>query len=132
MRNTKLWWGLAVLWCLAIAVATRQPFFTGDSTEQLLTNPLFDSALLNYLARKFVHITAFGFGAFLFWRALHGTSYRYVLAWGLATFYGVVDEWHQSFIPDRSGVVTDVFINSFGACLMLFAVYWVRRKKQGS
>ncbi|MFC0471740.1 VanZ family protein [Halalkalibacter kiskunsagensis] len=130
MKNTKVWWFLAILWCVVIAIATRQPFFTGDSTEELLTNPLFDSAILNFVARKLVHISAFGLLAFLFWRALRGRSYRYVLAFGLATLYGAIDEWHQSFIPDRSGAVTDVFINSFGACLVLVLVYSVMRNKR--
>ncbi|WP_332698832.1 VanZ family protein [Halalkalibacter lacteus] len=132
MKNTKVWWGIAVAWCIATAVATQQPFFTGDSTEELLSNPFFDSAILNYIARKCVHVTAFGLLALWFWLALRGKQHRYALAWGLATLYGAIDEWHQSFIPDRSGAVTDVLINSFGACLMLAIVYSVTRKRQVS
>ena len=52
--ENKKWWLVAFLWCLLIAIATRQPFFTGGSTEQLLVNPYFDSAILNYLMRKAV------------------------------------------------------------------------------
>ena len=36
-------------------------------------------------------------------------------AWILATVYGGIDEYHQTFIPGRSGEVTDVIIDSAGA-----------------
>ncbi|MFC0558414.1 VanZ family protein [Halalkalibacter alkalisediminis] len=129
MTKTRLWWCAALLWCIGIAIATRQPFFTGDATEELLTNPLFDSAILNYYARKLVHLTAFGLLAIFFWLALEGKEKRYLFAWLLATLYGAIDEWHQSFIPERSGLVSDVAIDSIGALLALLVVYGVQRRK---
>ncbi|MDT8860402.1 VanZ family protein [Alkalihalobacillus sp. MEB130] len=131
MKKTTFWWSVAILWCIGIAIATRQPFFTGDSTEEMLRNPFFDSAIINYIARKGVHLAAFGLLAFFFWLALHGRNYRYVIAWGLATFYGAIDEWHQSFIPERSGLVSDVFIDSAGALLVLFGVSLYERRLRG-
>jgi VanZ family protein len=125
--NTRFWWIVTISWCLLIALATRQPFFTGDSTEQLLSNPFFESAIVNYIMRKLVHLTAFGLLALFFWLALRGKQYRYMLAWGLATVYGAIDEWHQTFIPDRSGLWTDVWIDSCGALIMLLFVYWLQK-----
>jgi hypothetical protein len=129
MKKTTIWWGIALLWCLGIALATRQPFFTGESTKKLMTNPLFDSAIINFYGRKLVHLSAFGLLALFFWLALAGKSYRYALAWALATFYGAIDEWHQSFIPERSGLVKDVLIDSVGAFLTLAGVYWYNKRK---
>ena len=129
MKKTTKWWIVAFVWCLGIAIATRQPFFTGDSTEQLVMNPFFDSAIVNFILRKLVHITVFGLLALFFWLALAGKRYRYVIAWGLATLKGAVDEWHQSFIPDRTGLVSDVLIDSTGAFLVLVGVYSFMRKK---
>ncbi|GAE28157.1 acetobutylicum phosphotransbutyrylase [Halalkalibacter wakoensis JCM 9140] len=100
MKNTKIWWGVSIVWCLGIAVATQQPFFTGDSTEQLLTNPFIDSAFLNYIVRKSVHLSAFGLLALFLWLALRNHKRRYLLAWIFATLYGAIDEWHQSFIQN--------------------------------
>ncbi|WP_169801141.1 VanZ family protein [Halalkalibacter krulwichiae] len=130
MKKTTIWWCVALIWCLGIAIATRQPFLTGDATEELVRNPFFDSAIVNYFGRKFVHVAAFGLLALFFWLALEGKKYRYVLAWGLATAYGAVDEWHQSFIPERSGLFSDVLIDSAGAVLVLGAVYWWQRRKR--
>lgn len=127
--HTK-WWMIAIGWCTVIALATRQPFFTGDSTEQLLDNPLFNSEILNYYIRKAVHLVAFGLLAVFFWLALREKPFRYLLAWGLATIYGAIDEWHQSFIPDRSALVTDVLIDSVGAVFSLVIVYVVQKKAE--
>src|SRR5690625_4940214 len=98
LRKRSFWWVVAILWCLIIAFATRNPFFTGSSTEQLLTNPFFDSWLLNIILRKTGHVAAFGLLAGFIWLALMGKKYHYSGAWFLATLYGAIDEWHQSFI----------------------------------
>jgi len=40
-----------------------------------------------------------------------------------------MDEWHQSFLPSRTGVVSDVFLDSaaaLGAQILVF-FYWLRR-----
>ncbi|MCL7747957.1 VanZ family protein [Halalkalibacter alkaliphilus] len=129
MNSKKLWWTVAILWCIGIAIATRMPVFTGDSTEEMLKNPFFDSAIVNYIARKGVHLAAFGLLALFFWLALRGVRYRYVWAWALATLYGAIDEWHQSFIPERSGLVSDVVIDSVGAFLVLLVVYFFSQRK---
>ena len=127
LKKRSFWWALAICWCLIIAFATRNTFFTGDSTEELLKNPFFDSFILNIIMRKTGHTVAFGLLAFLFWMALRGRRLAFFYAWGLATFYGAIDEWHQSFIPTRDGRVSDVFINSFGALLaVVFLFFFVR------
>jgi VanZ family protein len=33
------------------------------------------------------------------------------------------DEWHQSFLPNRSGSASDVLLDCFGAIAMILAVY---------
>lgn len=130
----NIWWGAAILWCLMIAFATRNPFFTGDSTGDLLSNFFFDSVILNIILRKAGHMVAFGVLAVFCWLALPNNKYRYVIAWLLATFYGAVDEWHQSYIPNRDGIFTDVLYNSAGAFLamifvMIVVILLKRRRK---
>ncbi|WP_170885600.1 VanZ family protein [Bacillus alkalicellulosilyticus] len=127
MNNKKIfWWIIAIGWCLLIAYATRTPFFTGDSTKELLTNPFIDNAFLNFILRKAGHMVAFGLLALFCFLALKGNTYRYILAWMLATIYGAVDEWHQSFIPARDGQFTDVLINSTGALLTLVVIFVIK------
>ena len=42
-----------------------------------------------------------------------------LLAWAIATIYGVTDEWHQSFVPGRMADVRDVVADAAGAALGL-------------
>lgn len=51
-------------------------------------------------------------------------SSRYRTAWLLGTFYAASDEFHQLFVPGRSGQVTDVLIDSAGV-LVGVLLFWV-------
>ncbi|WP_062051759.1 VanZ family protein [Bacillus sp. JCM 19034] len=131
MHKLNKWWFIALVWCIAIAVATRQPSLTGQSTESFFQFIVFiDPEIVNYFFRKGVHITSFGLLAIFFFMALDSLrrrKYRYYLAWGLATIYGALDEYHQAFLPERTASLFDVLINSLGACLalMIFHLFYV-------
>ena len=47
-----------------------------------------------------------------------------IAAFGLTVLYGVLDEWHQSFVPDRTGRLDDVVTDAIGALIGL-VVAWV-------
>ena len=47
-----------------------------------------------------------------------------LVAFGLTVLYGFSDEWHQSFVPDRTGRLDDVVTDAIGALAGL-AVAWV-------
>lgn len=40
-----------------------------------------------------------------------------VLAGGISVAYGVLDEWHQWFVPRRYAMLTDVALNAAGVAL---------------
>lgn len=126
------WLILALLLCLLIAVATRQPMFTAHSTEQMLQNPFIDSSFLNVIVRKLVHMTVFGTLAIFFLLSFWQFPFRYSIGWFFATLYGAIDEWHQSFIPNRAGVFTDVLIDSAGALIAVFcfSLYQAKFRKK--
>lgn len=69
------------------------------------------------------HLLAFGTLAALLVVALsQGRQPRVqdlVLAFGLTVAYGFLDEWHQSFVPDRSGRLDDVVTDALGAIVGL-------------
>ena len=45
-----------------------------------------------------------------------GVSIRtLVVAWGIAVAYGVTDEWHQSFVPNRHAEWRDLQADAIGA-----------------
>ena len=45
-----------------------------------------------------------------------------------------LDEFHQSFLPGRTGVFRDVVLDTMGAIFVqaLLLRYWTRRKKNGA
>ncbi len=54
------------------------------------------------------------------------------LPWGIAAAYAATDEFHQLFVPGRSGQVSDVLLDSAGALaglLLLTGIRKYRRKK---
>ncbi len=67
---------------------------------------------------KLVHATAFFFLGGLLARALGPRALRsLVLAWFLASLFGVVDEFHQYFVPRRQPDPFDVLADTVGAFL---------------
>ena len=96
---------------------------------------------VRWVVRKAAHMTEFAVLAWLVWRALRRPVRADSRPWsrrgawsalGLAVLYATTDEVHQSFVPNRTGSVFDVGIDTVGAALGLLAVWMVfrgRRKK---
>lgn len=134
--QTRKWWLLAAIaWCAAIFFVTGAPTSTGSSTQQLLERYLEISpetaAGINFAFRKLVHLGAFAVLAVLFCNGLK--KRRFLFAWLLTTLYAATDEFHQSFLPDRTASVWDVALDSLGALLgvglvVLFST--MRRQKR--
>jgi VanZ family protein len=47
-----------------------------------------------------------------------------LIAFGLTVAYALTDEWHQSFVPDRTGRFDDMVTDAIGALIGL-AVAWL-------
>lgn len=89
-----------------------------------------------YGIRKGAHVTEYAILAVLCWRAL---SYRpkggprtwvwkqAFIAWLIAAGYASSDEFHQSFVPSRTGQWQDVVWDSSGAFLGLCVTWGVVR-----
>jgi VanZ family protein len=78
--------------------------------------------------RGLAHLVSFGILAGLLLFALAGfrrpTLATAAVALGLATLYAVIDEWHQSMVPSRTGRAEDVLTDTVGALIGLI-VAWV-------
>lgn len=78
---------------------------------------------LSMVVRKGAHMTEYAvltvllFTALSQWHLPLERFRRAAIAWGGATLYAVTDELHQRFVPGRSGVPTDVLIDSIGAII---------------
>ena len=88
-------------------------------------------AAIQLFVRKCAHLTEYAILSALLLRALrqHLLAARSV-AFVLAALYAVLDEFHQSFVPSRTGSPWDVLTDSIGAVLGL--VIYVRMTRRSS
>jgi len=118
LKTFFLRWGPALLMMAAIFG------FSSIPSEEM---PNF--GLLDLIVKKGGHALGYGLLALTYLRGLHWVKQdksKFVqtlwMAWALAVMYSATDEFHQSFVPGRHAVVTDVMIDAAGAALMLFLV----------
>ncbi|KDN57118.1 MULTISPECIES: VanZ family protein [Exiguobacterium] len=95
--------------------------------------------LIEFLIRKAAHFTVFFVLGALFVKAVSRTRIHagltLLFAWALATTVGVYDEFHQSLTPERTPLIQDVVLDSFGALcgvVLLGGLYLVKRRKRKS
>ncbi|QED46188.1 VanZ family protein [Cytobacillus dafuensis] len=121
MKKRHIWLAAALLYCAAIFVTTASPSSTGGNTLMLLKDFFHlsesQAEVANLVFRKLVHLSAFGVLALLFYNCFE--KRRFLYAWLCTTIYAATDEIHQAFIPDRTGTIIDVGIDSIGALLAL-------------
>lgn len=88
---------------------------------------------LSFMIRKTAHMNEYAILLLFIYYGLYKTiTYKYQLLISLLiTFiYACSDEFHQLFIPGRSGQFMDVLIDTSGALIMLLIIYlWQKRKK---
>lgn len=96
--------------------------------------------LIHHIFRKCGHLTEYAVLALLFWRAIRKPGANISRPWrwdeaGLALslvfLYAASDEFHQVFVPARTAMVSDIFIDSSGgagALLLLWMVGKVFRR----
>ena len=86
---------------------------------------------IHHLIRKCCHLTEYAVLALLLWRALH-LSKNKLPAWSwpkvggtllLVFLYAASDEFHQSFVPTRTALVSDVFIDTAGGAIGLLVLW---------
>lgn len=131
------WWpvALATTAILLESTATMGANHTAGPLHRLLvwifgpiSEPTFD--LLHFLFRKTGHFVGYGLVGLSWlragWRIWPGWKYPRCLLFGLAGAFttACLDEWHQSFLPNREGCFRDVLIDTVGACA-LAALVWI-------
>ena len=90
---------------------------------------------LHHLFRKCGHLTEYAVLALLIWRALH-VSQNPLPTWSwpkvcgtllLVFLYAASDEFHQRFVPTRTPLVSDVFIDTAGGAIGLLVLWFLQR-----
>lgn len=95
------------------------------------------AGFIEFLLRKAIHFLTFAFLA-LFWYLVlrHWISFSAALPWSgfLSVMTAVLDEWHQTFTPDRTGAVNDALLDAAGVVTMVMLIgliqIWSRRRKR--
>jgi VanZ family protein len=84
--------------------------------------------LVRWCVRKTAHMVEFAILAWLAWRALRQARGDRAGIWSWRTagltlafvvFYAVTDEFHQTFVPNRTGSAVDVCIDTLGGAIAL-------------
>lgn len=77
-----------------------------------------------------LHVPMFFILSYLFARAVigsspnTGTSKAMVLAILVTLFYGVLDEFHQLYVPGRTFSYSDMGLDALGGLLIVFKDWW--------
>jgi VanZ family protein len=89
---------------------------------------------IHHIIRKTGHFVGYGTLSLLFYRAwrltaaiLHRRTFRIenvIYALACTLIVAASDEWHQTFIPGRTGRVQDVFLDMAGACTLQL-LFWL-------
>ena len=88
-------------------------------------------AVWDYPVRKLAHMTEFGilavliFTAIKYYKFVDTTKKRYFFAWLGAVAYAATDEFHQLFVPGRSGNLFNVGVDATGVTIALVFAYVV-------
>ena len=97
--------------------------------------------LVNHILRKTGHFAGYGILCLLFYRAWRLSGYIvstsrtrvmdavFSLLWTLVI--SSADEYHQSFLPSRTGRPQDVLLDMTGAAIFLVALhFWLRSRRR--
>lgn len=141
-------WIAAILWLIVIAIESTA-LLSASNTSRILYPMLHFLFGLDwehfedwhFLIRKTGHVVGYGILSILLFRAWRATlpamsDVKWTPRWATIAILGTalvasLDEWHQSFIPSRTGRWQDVVLDAcagFAAQIVIF-VWWKWRRK---
>ena len=91
------------------------------------------------LIRKSAHVLEYGVLSWLTWRALHRPARDEDRPWSWRTamtslcvviLYASTDELHQHFVPNRTGSITDICIDTAGGVLGLALIWGIYTRRR--
>jgi VanZ family protein len=144
LRIFLKYWLPALVWMVVIFSASA------DSSSYQHSSELFEPLLhwlfpkipqteveeIHHLFRKCAHLTEYAILALLVWRAIHQPQKSQAQKWNwrhagvalaIVFFYAATDEFHQSFVPGRTALFSDVLIDTSGGAAGLL-ILWSARK----
>lgn len=99
---------------------------------------LHDFFVFHHYLRKTGHVVGYGVLSLLLlrgWRATFGRtrsllSRTALLSWLGTAFVAAMDEWHQTYIPLRTGTWRDAVLDSVAGLAFLLAAYLMLRRSE--
>jgi VanZ family protein len=138
-------WIAAILWLIVIAIESTA-YLSAHNTSRILY-PILHFLLgmdwahfehWHFYIRKTGHVIGYATLSFLLFRAWRATlpvmsNARWTLRWTTIAILGTalvasLDEWHQSFIPSRTGAVSDVVLDTCaGIAAQILVFLWLKK-----
>jgi VanZ family protein len=148
-HNVLKAWIAAILWLIVIAIESTT-YLSSHNTSRFLY-PLMHFLFgmnharfehLHFYLRKGGHVFGYGMLCILLFRAWRETlpamdGAKWTFRWAALAVFGTavvasLDEWHQSYIPSRTGTPWDVLLDTcagIAAQILVVAYYaWSRRR----
>lgn len=120
---------MSVIFYLSHQAASQSSELSGSIVQLLLgliiTLPFaLDPEAVHFFIRKSAHFIAYFILGVLVYHTIKLFLYRYIpsisVSFFITVLYAISDEFHQTFIPGRSGEVRDVLIDSAGSLTGIF------------
>ena len=147
--NSLPWreWIPAIVWMILIAIEST-PWLSSQNTGSVLSQvagwlfgPLSSTRVnwFNTALREVGHVTGYGVLSWLLFRAWRATLRTSAAAWAISwasiaflmtVAVATLDEWHQTFLPSRSGSIHDVYLDSSAALTVQFLLFIVLRRRR--
>ena len=139
-------WIPAMIWLVIIAIESSA-LLASQNTSRVLYPLLhflfgvdrFHFAHWHFYVRKAGHVVGYGILSILLFRAWRATlpvagnlNPKWTMRWANIAVLGTglvasLDEWHQSFIPSRTGAVHDVILDACaGVAAQIVVFFWLK------
>ena len=143
-------WIVVILWLIVIAIESTS-YLSSHNTSRILY-PLFHFLFgvdaehfepWHFYIRKTGHVFGYGMLSFLLFRAWRETlpamdAAKWEMRWSVLAVLGTalvasLDEWHQSFIPSRTGRWQDVMLDTCaGIGTQILLLIWAASSRRKS
>lgn len=109
-------WSQVFLWCSLIFFLSSQPHLPGPQDQTM-----------DFIVKKIGHLTVYGVLFHLVFVAYgKKTPFRIFKTFLFCILYAMSDEYHQSFVPGRTPLLTDIGIDTLG---MLVSFFFLRYRE---
>ena len=142
----RIWRYAPLIICIALISFASSNEFSADNTSRIVRPLLLwlfpniteeSLRLTHFLVRKAAHLTEYAVLGWLAARAFAGSGREFlrqrwfIAGLALIVLHALLDEYHQSFVPSRTGSLYDSAIDIAGGLIGLVGFAYFRRRATG-